>query len=187
MKLATSVISIILLLVAAVFGDEPERIVLYKRDGIVVKLLRGDGYGYMFINDGVREGKSIPRYILAIEDSRTVIDTKDLKVFRAVLAALPKGIGISQYSTCGLPMAFGLNDEDSNRFIRTFQEFGIATPPETRITCKCGICSSKPGWPGNAVANNNAEQDGAGQPATRPESKSKGGDKPQPDAEGRSR
>jgi len=32
-----------------------------------------------------------------------------------------------------------------------------------------------------------AQQAGAGQPATRPESKSEGGDKPQPDAEGRSR
>ena len=31
------------------------------------------------------------------------------------------------------------------------------------------------------------EQDGTGQPATRPESKSEGGDKPQPEAEGRSR
>ena len=32
-----------------------------------------------------------------------------------------------------------------------------------------------------------AEQAGSGQPATRPESKSEGGDKPQPEAEGRSR
>ncbi len=32
-----------------------------------------------------------------------------------------------------------------------------------------------------------AEQDGTGQPATRPESKSEDGDKPQPEAEGRSR
>jgi hypothetical protein len=32
-----------------------------------------------------------------------------------------------------------------------------------------------------------AEQDGTGQPATRPESKSEGGDKPQPDEEGLSR
>lgn len=32
-----------------------------------------------------------------------------------------------------------------------------------------------------------AEQGGAGQPATRPESDSEGGDKPQPDAEERSR
>ena len=32
-----------------------------------------------------------------------------------------------------------------------------------------------------------AEQAGAGQPATRPESKSEGSDKPQPEAEGRSR
>lgn len=35
--------------------------------------------------------------------------------------------------------------------------------------------------------NNKAEQAGTGQPATRPESKSSGGDKPQPEAEGRSR
>jgi len=32
-----------------------------------------------------------------------------------------------------------------------------------------------------------AEQGGTGQPATRPESKSEGSDKPQPEAEGRSR
>ena len=36
-------------------------------------------------------------------------------------------------------------------------------------------------------AETSAEQGGTGQPATRPESKSEGGDKPQPEAEGRSR
>jgi hypothetical protein len=35
--------------------------------------------------------------------------------------------------------------------------------------------------------NREAEQGGTGQPATRPESKSEGGDKPQPESEGRSR
>ena len=35
--------------------------------------------------------------------------------------------------------------------------------------------------------SNQGEQVGAGQPATRPESKSEGGDKPQPESEGRSR
>jgi hypothetical protein len=38
-----------------------------------------------------------------------------------------------------------------------------------------------------ALAVKQAEQAGAGQPATRPESKSEGGDKPQPKSEGRSR
>jgi hypothetical protein len=37
------------------------------------------------------------------------------------------------------------------------------------------------------LKNEEAEQAGTGQPATRPESKSEGGDKPQPEAEGRSR
>ncbi len=37
------------------------------------------------------------------------------------------------------------------------------------------------------VRQKSAEQAGTGQPATRPESKSEGGDKPQPEAEGRSR
>jgi hypothetical protein len=35
--------------------------------------------------------------------------------------------------------------------------------------------------------NHEAEQDGTGQPATRSQSKSEGSDKPQPEAEGRSR
>ncbi len=38
-----------------------------------------------------------------------------------------------------------------------------------------------------ATSKTQAEQAGTGQPATAPESKSEGGDKPQPDAEGRSR
>jgi|APIni6443716594_1056825.scaffolds.fasta_scaffold07700_2 hypothetical protein len=38
----------------------------------------------------------------------------------------------------------------------------------------------------SSLLNRKAEQDGAGQPGTRPESKLEGGDKPQPDAEGRS-
>jgi hypothetical protein len=37
------------------------------------------------------------------------------------------------------------------------------------------------------IAEANSEQDGTGQPATRPESKAEGGDKSQPEAEGRSR
>ena len=42
------------------------------------------------------------------------------------------------------------------------------------------------GYPGPAI-NQEAEQAGTGQPATRPESKSEGNDKPQPEAEERSR
>jgi hypothetical protein len=38
-----------------------------------------------------------------------------------------------------------------------------------------------------SAQNKKSEQASSGQPATRPESKSEGGDKPQPDAEGRSR
>ena len=37
------------------------------------------------------------------------------------------------------------------------------------------------------IQKQQSEQAGAGQPATRPESKSEGGDKPQPEAEERSR
>jgi hypothetical protein len=37
------------------------------------------------------------------------------------------------------------------------------------------------------IPENQAEQDGTGQPATRPESKSEGSDKSQPKSEGRSR
>ena len=42
-------------------------------------------------------------------------------------------------------------------------------------------------WDGRKAEFTKAEQAGTGQPATRPESKSEGSDKPQPEAEGRSR
>ena len=38
-----------------------------------------------------------------------------------------------------------------------------------------------------SIEKTEGQQDGAGQPATRPESDQEGGDKPQPDSEGRSR
>jgi hypothetical protein len=42
-------------------------------------------------------------------------------------------------------------------------------------------------YPHAAITIKDGEQDGTGQPATRPESKSEGSDKPQPEAEGRPR
>jgi len=42
-------------------------------------------------------------------------------------------------------------------------------------------------WIETYMKNKKPEQGGSGQPATRPESKSEGGDKPQPESEGRSR
>lgn len=153
MKTAFSVLGFISIMMATALGTEPKPIILFETDGIEVRFRTGDGFGVMLLNDGLREGKSIPRYILAIEKSRTVIDTTDLKVFRSVLGLIPKGAVVFSYSVCGLP-TFGLDEDADRRFLKAFQELDLKTPPETRITCRCGVCLHKPGWPGNAVANN---------------------------------
>ena len=69
---------------------------------------------------------------------------------------------------------------------------GDAAKQATRSLGEGGVTAKKteagtPVSPWLTPIKPEAEQGGTGQPATRPESKSEGGDKPQPEAEGRSR
>ena len=131
---------------------EDEPLVLYRTGGTEVRFMAGDGFGVMLLNEGGGTGKSQPRFILVIEGSRTVVDTRDPEVFEAVLRRIPRGAVVHAYATCGLP-TFGIDEAVQARYLKAFRELGLATPPETRITCICGDCVKKPGWPGNAVAN----------------------------------
>jgi len=64
-------------------------------------------------------------------------------------------------------------------------ELVAALPPDGNA--KANLCYFKRPFASVAAKEDSAEQAGTGQPATRPESKSKGGDKPQPESKGRSR
>lgn len=64
-------------------------------------------------------------------------------------------------------------------------ELVAALPPDGNA--KANLCYFKRPVASVAAKEDSAEQGGAGQPATRPVAEPEGGDKPQPDAEGRSR
>jgi hypothetical protein len=73
----------------------------------------------------------------------------------------------------------GLNDEECSA-AKITQNMG-----QIYATAKMSAIARL--WAYTQCAHRQAEHTGAGQPATRPESKSEGSDKPQPEAEGRSR
>lgn len=119
-----------------------EPLVLYRIvDKVPVKLKTGDRYGVMLINDGDRE-KPSPRYILAIAASRTVIDTKDLAVFEAALAKIPKGSVIYTYDSCIVPRSWGLSAGQRASYEALFIKHGLKHGAEERITCYCKAVSA---------------------------------------------
>jgi hypothetical protein len=65
--------------------------------------------------------------------------------------------------------------------------FGVVFKCQDQDDFRKLVVWSNPVNPESAPWNQNAEQAGTGQPATRPESKPEGSDKPQPEADGRSR
>jgi len=121
---------------AAVTAAWGEPLRLYTMPGGVEVLLE-DEFGAMLVNDGTEEA-GIPRYILAIRATQTLVDTRDLSVFRAALRTLPAGAQVFKYDSCTVPRSFGLSNEQ----VATFREsFALARlwfrDDETRITCYC--------------------------------------------------
>lgn len=92
-------------------AEELDLPVLYHIEGVVpVEMQAGDEYGVMLVNDGGEEDPS-PRYIIAIAKTRTVVDTKDLDLFRAVLKRISEGATIFRYDSCTVPRSWGLRNE----------------------------------------------------------------------------
>ena len=119
----------------------------------------------------IRQGQEIGRHQLIEElrDARVPIP-EDIQVSRDKDALISPGIvSFGQNVTLLLPAAL-------------FQMIAIVLATRCLVLQSCRTSEEL-----SATATNQAEQDGTGQPATRPESKSEGGDKPQPEAEGRSR
>jgi hypothetical protein len=88
----------------------------------------------------------------------------------------------------------GHSGPESCQIRRGLWHYGLSRKDFGRIIAEAGFDEAKVfayeglQYSGDATATKNqAEQAGTGQPATRPESKSGGSDKPQPESEGRSR
>ena len=102
-----------------------------------VDVLLKDEVGAMLINDGTQE-HPIPRYIVAINGSRTVVDTRDLEIFRQALHSLPHKAEAFFYDSCTMPRSYGLTGPQEKEFNRSFELAGIALRKDIRrITCYC--------------------------------------------------
>lgn len=127
---------IVIILLSAALAKEPKPLILYRIGDVPVEMLDGDEYGVMLVNDGGEEDPS-PRYILAIAKTRTVVDTKDLDLFRSLLGEVPKGTTIFSYGSCTMPRSWGLKDEHFEAYDSVFKELGLTLAEEQRTTCYC--------------------------------------------------
>jgi len=130
----------VLLVAFAATGTAKEStpIVLYRIMGKIpaVEMLEGDKVGIMLINDGDKKEPS-PRFVLAIASSRTVIDTKDLELFKSVLSRLPKGTELIEYDTCTVHRSWGLKGEHYDAYYKVFEDLGLQVSEDTRTICTC--------------------------------------------------
>lgn len=131
-----STIILTLLLIPALLGAGDKPLALFTiMPGADVVLQ--DEYGVMLVNDG-NENKPVPRYILAIRKSCTLVDTRDIEVFRAALGKVPKGTKMNQYDSCTVPRSWGLSDAEIKAFERAITRTGLSVSNEDRrITCYC--------------------------------------------------
>ena len=98
-----------------------------------------DDYGVMLINEG-GEKDPTPRYILAIRKTRTLVDTRDLAVFRLGLATLAKGSTIYQYDSCTVPRSYGLTQAQHDAFYGAIKKAGLKLGEDKeldRLICYC--------------------------------------------------
>lgn len=140
--------AILTLVVAAVAlnssarAEELKPLILYQIGDVPVEMRDEDEYGVMLVNDGWEEDPS-PRYILAIAKTRTLIDTKDLDLFKAMLKRIPKGATLFRYGSCTVPRYWGLKEKDFEAYENAFKELDLKVSEDPRITCYCESAKGK--------------------------------------------
>ncbi|MBN2704439.1 MAG: hypothetical protein JXR23_09540 [Pontiellaceae bacterium] len=137
MKLQIMITIIALMLSSRLCADTSDELIIYRLAGDVpVKLMYDDQFAVMLVNDG-NEQVPIPRYILAIKNSRTVIDTTDIGLFKMVLSTIPKGSVIFEYDKCTVTGSWGLTAKQYQLYYDLFEDAGLSLDEERRITCNC--------------------------------------------------
>lgn len=132
----TCLLLILLSLGGFVFAKDQKAVVLFRIGEVPVELRKGDKFAVMLVNDGGEDDPS-PRYILALAESRTVVDTKDLSLFKAVLSKIPKGSTIFEYDSCSVPRSWGLKEAQVEAYTALFKDLGLKISEDPRITCYC--------------------------------------------------
>lgn len=132
----TCLLLILLSLCGLVFAKGQKAVVLFRIGEVPVELREGDKFAVMLVNDGGEEDP-IPRYILALAESRTVLDTKDLSLFKSVLSKIPKGTTIFEYDSCSVPRSWGLEEAQIEAYTAVFKDLELTVSEDPRITCYC--------------------------------------------------
>ena len=132
----TCLLLILLSLSATVFAKNQKAVVLFRIGEVPLELREGDKYAVMLVNDGDENAPS-PRFILALAESRTVLDTKDINLFKSVLSKIPKGNTIYEYDSCTVRRSYGLTAAQIGAYTAIFKELGLKVSEEPRITCYC--------------------------------------------------
>jgi hypothetical protein len=125
-----------ILLTSWATAKEPKPLIVYRIGDVPVEMREGDEYGVMLVNDGWEEDPS-PRYIVAIAKTRTVVDTKDLELFRSIVKRIPKGSTIFEYGSCTVPRSWGLTEDHFKTYNEVFSGLGLTVSDEPRTTCYC--------------------------------------------------
>lgn len=136
MRTLLTFVSIAAMLITSAHAKESKPLVLYRIGDVPVEMRNSDKYGVMLVNEGGEKDPS-PRYIVAIAETRTVVDTKDIELFKAIIKRIPKGTTVFEYGSCTVPRYWGLKDEHFKAYNEVFSEFGVTVSEEQRITCYC--------------------------------------------------
>jgi len=136
MRTLLTLLPIVAMLISSANAEAPDPLVLYRIGDVPVKMQNGDKFGVMLVNDGGEEDPS-PRYIVAIAETRTVVDTKDIEVFKSIVKRIAKGSTVFEYGSCTVPRSWGLKEEHFKAYDDVFKELGLQVSEEPRITCYC--------------------------------------------------
>ncbi|MES2707446.1 MAG: hypothetical protein V4726_12690 [Verrucomicrobiota bacterium] len=123
-------------LTPALLAEKPDALILYRIGSVPVEMAAGDRYGVMLVNDG-SETEPVPRYIVAFAGSRTVVDTRDPELFKAMLKRIPAGTVLTEYDSCSVPRAYGLSKGQISAWRSAISGQKLKIAENTRITCYC--------------------------------------------------
>ena len=165
------VLTVLLFLIVSASADKEKGrkpIILHRLLGTVpVELWEGDKVGVMLINDGDEKNPS-PRFIVALAATRTVLDTKDLDLFRSVLSRLPRGTSIIEYDSCTIPRSWGLTEQHYEAYCDVFDDLGLKFSEERRITCTCDATTRPVKRAGKGRSPSSKQPDANGDQKTKP-------------------
>ena len=111
-----------------------EPFVIFRIGEVPVKLR--DDYGVMLINAG-NETRPSPRFLIAMNRGRTLMETADLAIAAQALKLIPKGSSIRWYDSCSVPRSWGLPDNLREDLEAAIKRAGLKLLEDPDITCYC--------------------------------------------------